>query len=201
MIPTPSKRPFGHPLPADALDYFVHPFPGHVFHPAFRHPEDGNVYAGSAVALRVRRSRCIDPVEYPPPTQEALDRVTALPWGRFASAADQPKAWRCLDDHRGTIYAEPPAPVFTLTAQGPRIRLAGKNVRICGAPILPLSILQLLARLPRPEIYTAGCTLSGPVLFRFTGGEGIIPHFGLTSAAFEMLKPRDTSHDLEPFKF
>jgi hypothetical protein len=201
MIPTPSKRPFGHPLQPDALAHFVHPFPGHCFHPAFRHPADGAVIAASAVALRLRGGRGIDPAEYPAPSDEALQRIDALPWVRFAYAATQPKAWRMLDDHRGTIYGDPPSPVFTLTPDGPRIRLAGKNVRICGAPIVPLAVLQLVARLPRIEVYTGGTSLTGPVLFRFTGGEGIIPHYGLTSAAFEMLKPRDTTHDLEPFKY
>lgn len=202
MIPAPSKRPFGYPLPADALQHFVHPSPLHVFSRAWCHPEDGNVYAGSAVALRVRASRCIDPAEYPAPAPDVLSRVMALPWDRFTYAATQPKAWRCLDDHRGTIYGDPLASVFSQHPDGIRISLAAKNVRICGAPIVPLAVLQLLARLPRIEIYTAGCSLTGPVLFRFSGGEGILPHYGLTSgAAFEMLKPRDTTHDLDSFKF
>ena len=195
MIRAASKRPFTHPLPADALEHFVHPGRGHVFHPAFRHPLDGSVIAASAVALRCRAGRGIDPAEYPSPTEEALRRIDALPWDRFPNAATQPKAWRCLDDHRGTLYADPVLPVHVLTPRGIRIRLDGTNVRICGAPIVPLVILQLLARPPTPELYTAGCSLTGPVLFRFAGGEGIIPHYGLTVAAFEMLKPRDTTLD------
>ncbi len=202
MIPEPSKRPFGHPVPADALAYFIHPDPRHLFHTPFRHPEDSNLYAGSAVAIRLRPSRCIDLAEYPPPSEETLRRFTELPSHRFTLAATQPKAWRCLDDHRGTIYADPLIPVHYRTTDGIQIDRVTKNVRICGAPIVPLSILQLLARLPRIELYTAHCTLTGPVLFRFSGGEGIIPHYGIESGArFEMLKPRDTSHDLESFKF
>jgi hypothetical protein len=192
----------GHPVPADALAFFVHPDHRHPFHLPFRHPEDGNLYAGSAVAIRLRPSRCIDPAEYPAPDPDVLARFTALPWDRFIHAATQPKAWRCLDDYRGTIYGDPLLPVHVRTTQGIQIDRVTKNVRICGAPIVPLSVLQLLARLPRIELYTAGCTLTGPVLFRFSGGEGIIPHYGIEHGArFEMLKPRDTSHDLESFKF
>jgi len=192
VIPEPSKRTFGHPVPADALAYFIHPDPRHLFHLPFRHPKDGNLYAGSAVALRLRPSRCIDPAEYPAPGEESLRRFMELPWARFPHAATQPQAWRCLDDHRGTIYADPLLPVHVRTTRGIQIDRATKNVRICGAPIVPLSVLQLLARLPRIELYTAGCTLTGPVLFRFSGGEGIIPHYGITGGArFEMLKPRD----------
>lgn len=201
MIPPASKRPFLHPVPEDALAYFVHPDPNHPFYHPFRHLEDGNLYAGSAVAIRFRPSRCIDPAEYPGPSEEALRRFMALPWDRFPSAATQSKAWRCLDDHRGTIYADPLHDVWHRTPEGFAIDRTSKNVRICGAPIVPLAVLQLLARLPRIDIYTGGCTLTGPVLFRFSGGEGIIPHYGIERAAFEMLKPRDTSHDLEPFKF
>jgi hypothetical protein len=202
MIPEPSKRPFGHPVPADALAFFVHPYQRHIFHTAFRHPFDGTVIAASAVALRCRAGRGIDPAEYPAPHPDALRRIDALPWDRFPHAATQPKAWRCLDDHRGTIYGDPLLPVHVRTTSGIQIDRVTKNVRICGAPIVPLSILQLLARLPRVELYTADCSLTGPVLFRFSGGEGIIPHYGLERGArFELLKPRDTSHDLDPSKF
>jgi hypothetical protein len=201
-MPEPSKRPFGHPVPSDALAFFVHPDHRHLFHVPFRHPEDGNLYAGSAVAIRFRPSRSIDPAEFPAPGHDVLDRFMALPWHRFPVAATQPKAWRCLDDHRGTIYGDPLLPVHVRTTSGIQIDRVTKNVRICGAPIVPLSILQLLARLPRIELYTAGCTLTGPVLFRFSGGEGIIPHYGIERGArFELLKPRDTSHDLDPSKF
>jgi len=202
VIPEPSKRPFGYPVPADALAYFVHPNPRHIFHIPLRHPEDGNLYAGSAVAIRFRPSRSIDPAEFLTPDDDALSRFMDLPWYRFTPAATQPKAWRCLDDHRGTIYGDPLLPVHVRTTSGIQIDRVTKNVRICGAPIVPLSILQLLARLPRIELYTAHCTLTGPVLFRFSGGEGIIPHYGIESGArFELLKPRDTSHDLDPSKF
>jgi hypothetical protein len=195
VIPEPSKRPFMHPLPAEALDFFVHPYPHHLLHTPFRHPYDGTVIAGSAVAIRCRAGRGIDPAEYPAPDPEALRRIDALPWDRFTHAATQPQSWRCLDDHRGTIYGDAVLPVHYRNVNGIQIDLHTKNVRLCGAPIVPLSVLQLLARLPRVELYTAGCTLTGPILFRFSGGEGIIPHYGLTSAHFEMLKPRDTALD------
>lgn len=191
MIPAPVKRPFGYPVPPEALAFFVHPDHRHLFHLPFRHPEDGHLYLGSAVALRLRASRSINPAEFLLPDPEALRRFEALPWARFTHAATQPKAWRCLDDHRGTIYADPLLPVHVRTPGGIAIDRGTKNVRICGAPIVPLAVLQLIARLPRIELYTGGCTLTGPVLFRFSGGEGIIPHYGLEVAHFEMLKPRD----------
>jgi len=193
MTPNTSKRPFLHPVPADAVDHFTHPT-----HPAFRQPwqHDGHLWAAGLLALRFRPSFAIAPSEYPAAPQEFADRVGTLPWERFPAAAAQPKAWRCLDDHRGTIYGDPVAPFWLEVRPGRWIYDPRKLVRICGAPIVPLSVLQLLARLPRPEIHTAGCTVEGPVLFRFSGGEGIIPHLGHTSgAAFELLKPRDSAAD------
>jgi hypothetical protein len=201
MIPALSKRPFGHPVPAAAVAHFLHP--SHpVFRHAYRHPQDGNLYAAAILAIRLRPSYAIDPAEYPEAPSEFTDRLANLPWSRFPAAAKFPATWRPLDDHRGTIYADPLASFWEPDRTGRSRFHAGKTVRICGAPIVPLAVLQLLARLPRPEICTGGCTLTGPVLFRFTGGEGIIPHLGLTSgAAFEFLRPRDTSFDLEAFTF
>lgn len=201
MVPILSKRPFGHPIPAAAVAHFLHPHHP-LFRHAYRHPEDGNLYAAALIAIRLRPSYTIAPDEYPAAPTEVLSRLANLPWDRFPLAAKHPAAWRCLDDHRGTIYGDDLTPLWTPDHRGRSAHRPGKLVRICGAPIVPLSLLQLIARLPKPEICTAGCTLTGPILFRFTGGEGIIPHLGQESgAAFEMLKPRDTSFDLEAFKF
>jgi len=169
--PAPSKRPFGSPLTEDVLPYFCHPWLPVFRHPV-RHPEDGLIYAASGfVALRVRTGRWF-PEEFPAPSAEWLERTAALPWALFAPdyKPTAPPDWRALDDKRGTLYRDPPLDLFHPgTGKYNRDTL----VRTVGGPLVPLAMLQLIARLPRCEVrMTAGST--SPLLFRFNGGEGIV---------------------------
>ncbi len=166
MIPSPSKKSFGYPLPADALPYFCHPSrPG--FTAPVRHP-DGFIYAASGyLAIRCRRGHWLDS-DFDEASPYFVERVARLPWGSFEFYATKGQ-WR-------TLFA---ADLFRFGAEtlwhGPRTHTDDKPVVICGAPCFPLAILQLLSRLPKIEVCVSGCTVSQPVLFRFAGGEGVLP--------------------------
>jgi len=173
MIPEPSKRPFHFPIPAEALPYFCHPalepFTAQVNH-------DGLAYAASGfVALRVRRFQgyAEDLPECPP---FLLKRILSLPWDDFGRETARTE-WRLMDDARGTIYRGGPLPLW-LEEKGKTVLSRDTLVRTAGGPLVPLAMLQLIARLPRAEIRMVPDSNripgENPILFRFSGGEGII---------------------------
>ena len=188
MIPVPSRHPFGHPLPADALRYFCHPSrPG--FTAPVRHP-DGTVHAASGyIALIARRGYWMD-TDFQRASPDFLARIARLPWDRFDHAG-QHGEWQDLDSIRGRLFRFGVADLW----HGPRAHTADKLVVIAGAPAYPLAVLQLISRLPKAEVCVSGTTVMGPVLFRFAGGHGILPcHFPDIAACpapiFHCLHPR-----------
>ena len=184
MVPEPSKRSFHFPIPAEALPYFCHPtlepFTAPVSH-------DGLAYAASGfVALRVRRFQGY-PEDLPDCPPFLLKRLLSLPWDDFGRETARTQ-WRLMDDARGTIYRGGPLPLW-LERKGKAILSRDTLVRTAGGPLVPLALLQLIARLPRVEIRMVPAVNSDitgqPILFRFSGGEGIIP------ALYKGLHPRD----------
>ena len=204
-IPEPSKRGFGLPFPVDGLDYFCTARVNHprsrVFRQPYYNPADGMVYAASGyVAVRIRKLAGAMPEEFAPAPPEFLDRVGALPWHYMEDHPESLRAkdWRMVDDSRGTIYRDGPLPLwFPGDARKGRFHPALNQdtiIRVCGAQLLSLALLQLVARLPRVEICTSSGTLKGPILFRSSAGEAIIPFQGLEGPAkFELFKPRTSS--------
>jgi hypothetical protein len=202
MIPTPSKRPFGHPLQPDALAFFCHPRHS-VFLTPVRHP-DGAVYAASGYAcIRVSRGPIVHDDSIPAATPEFLSRVDALPWDRFIhdpARSISPPAWRSFDDARGTIYRDGTLdlwPAGRMTEDTP--------VLTAGGPLIPLALLQLAARLPKAEAMLVG-DRSEPLFIRFSGGECLIPPRWRHAKEqprpkFALFARRDTSGDLQAFRF
>jgi len=201
MIPTPSKRPFNFPMQPDALPYFCHPWL-RPFHEPKRMPGGSEIYAASGyVAIRVRRGHWFAE-EYPEACPEFIERVNSLPWDRFEPDPRSlvPPKWRNVDDARGTIYRDGPLDLWT-----PRSKpVLEPLVHVCGGPLVPLPMLQLLARLPRCELRMMGAR--GPLLFRFTGGEGIVADYFrkqpiAPTPKFFLFGERDQSNDLKGFTF
>ncbi len=168
VLPAPSRRPLLHPLAAEALENFCHPRCG-VFSRVVRHPLGAVMAANGCVALRVSRGPVTFDDDLTPACPDFVARVDALPWGRFASDGLRvtPATWRGLDDVRGDLYARG---LEELWPQG-RMTLA-KPVWIGGAVLVPLAVLQLIARLPRVELRLDGAM--DFMLIRFAGGEGIV---------------------------
>lgn len=192
VIPEPGKRGFGWPLPVAALDYFTHPVQIDFSRP-MRHPTDGMVYCLSAFgALRTRRFAG-DPDELPAITPWALERVGRVPWDTLREHGQRRDAWRLMDDSRGTLFRDPPAPLYVFRDFRWQ-RTEATLVRVAGAPILPLALLQVISRLPRVEICTIAPRVESPVFFRFNGeGEIVIPHLGhVEGAKFQLYNPKNT---------
>jgi hypothetical protein len=204
-IPEPSKRPFGSPVDETVLPFFCHPWLP-VFRAPVRHPEDGCIYAASGfVAVRFRTGRWF-PEEFPPAPEEFTARIAELPWGGFVHDPARcivAPTWRDMDDSRGTIYAGGSHGLLPLWCPKTRRLIRETIVRTCNGPLVPLALLQLLARLPKCQVkMTAG---NAPLHFRFNGGEGIVAKLFRDTfeprPAFELFKARDHSGDLHRFTF
>jgi hypothetical protein len=173
------RHAFPFPLPAAALDEFRHPADWHGLHRVLRHEREvlvGNGY----VAVRCTKGAWIDS-DFPPASAEVLGRFGKLPWARFGKLTG---TWRDLDAQRGRIFHHGR---LGLWLKG---RLAPTPVWRINERLVRLSILQLVAMLPRVELFTGMQDLSEPVFFRFSGGQGIIAlDKKLTIASAELFPP------------
>jgi hypothetical protein len=186
MIPTPSKRPFRHPVPIDALDYFCHPVAGHMFEkPAWG--RDSKLYVSNChIALRFFNFTAAQ--GHGP--MAAVDRLLRQRW--HTSKWEDPKAWRKLDDVTLDLFREGVFPLWKEADQVLRYRV-DPCVRINHGALVPLVSLQAVSRLPRCELYTK-VERGEAVAFRFNGGEGLIAQ--LTHA--QELRRTDTVCHLFP---
>ncbi|MEK7951651.1 hypothetical protein [Luteolibacter soli] len=134
-----------------------------------RHPSGVVMAANGCVALRVSRGPVVFDDGVAEAGAEFVERVDALPWGRLADDGMRirPPVWRGLDGVRGELYA---CGVEELWKEG-RMTLA-KPVWVGGAMMVPLAVLQLIARLPRVELRLDGA--GDFLLIRFAGGEGMV---------------------------
>ena len=173
MIYEASKRPFGHPVPAAAVEYFLHPKEGHLFgSPAWG--RDGKLYVANGwVALRFFNF----PAEFGTGPMAAVDRLMKQPW--HSARHEDAAAWRRLDDVTLDIFKE------GLLEPWHPARLAYRAdpcARINFGALVPVVSLQMISRLPRCEIYTA-LDRDQPVPFRFNGGEGLLARLTPTAEA------------------
>lgn len=166
MIMEASKRPFRHPVPAEALDYFCHPDPGHLFAlPAWG--RDGKLYISNChVALRFFNFTAA-PGGGP---MAAVDRLLKQRW--HSPRHEDGKAWRKLDDVTLDLFREG---IFSMWQDrgGKMLYRVDPAVRVNHGVLVPAASLQAVSRLPRAEIYTT-TDRSEPLAFRFNGGEGLI---------------------------
>jgi hypothetical protein len=176
------KNAFPFPLPEEALRMACHLHDWHELHEP-RH-RDGLVYAGNGfLAIRVRKGHWIDDELEPMQAVQAA-RFDSLPWGRLDALIQSGREWvellkgfrpsanSTLWHHRSGRFNRKPAA---------RVRRA----------VIPLSILEFLARFPRVEVNLDSTSEREPLYFRFAGGEGIVPPFRRPpEAEREIFKPR-----------
>lgn len=157
-------KAFAYPLPLKALSEFTHPAEWHGLHHARRHGAE--VLAGNGyVALRVRKGMWLA-ADHEAAGAEFLGRIGKLPWTRFDSLNDD---WRAMDSAGGRLFA-PGQIDFWL-----RDKPAPTPVwRVNDTLLVRVSLLQLIARLPRCECYTGRQSHGEHLFFRFSGGVGII---------------------------
>jgi hypothetical protein len=177
---TPSGKAFPFPLPLDALRAFFHPLRGHVYADAQWH--EGEALACNGwVALRAGKGRWV-PGDFGPAPEAYLTRFFEMPWGSVPTGKD----WGLLDDVRGLLFRYEPRGVF---ATGGKLAPCA-GVRVGGVAIIPLSLLQLVSRLPRCEVWTGGLDPEVPLPLRFSGGVGLIWRGRFTEAKFSIFEPR-----------
>lgn len=161
-----SKRPFGHPVPLEAIEYFCHPLEGHRYHlPAWG--RDGKLYAGNCwVAVRFFNFSAAQGTG----TMDVVDAIGKLPW-HVSSAHAPADAWRRLDDVTGDIFREGLFPAWRDDLKAFR---GDPPVCINHGFMVPAAALQMVSRLPRAEVYTVLDRADRFVPFRFNGGEGLM---------------------------
>lgn len=166
MIHPVSKRPFGHPVPAQAIDHFCHPMAGHHYAEA-AWGRDGKLYASNGwVAIRFFSFSAA----FGPGPQSAVDRLGKLVW---TQKHENEAMWRKLDDCTLDLFQEGVVENWKQHEDGRYSYRIDPYVRINHGTLVPLVSLQLISRLPRCEIYTI-IDREEPVRFRFNGGEGLI---------------------------
>lgn len=179
-------RSFGYPLKLEHVLEFTRPDPTGCFAAPFKWG-DGWGVANGFLALRVRTFLDCDR-ESP----EAVKRVESLPWHFYEleEANRDPKSWGKLDDRRRAIWKRGELEFWDRTAPNtqrvkePRVAIG----RSCATITLPA--LQLIAKLPRVEVFTGPA--DGGLFFRFNGGEGIavpFPRHDRGEIAFHLFRP------------
>jgi len=174
------SKPFPYPLPAKHLREFCHPCDWHLFHEPRRYGGEVLV-ANGYVAIRARTGLWLD-ADHGAASADFVSRWGKLPWGRLDQLPDD---WRELDGHRGTIYRSAQVHLWQDDRLAPTPVWAVNEVKV------RLSLLQLVARLPRCEIYVGRPNADDPLWFRFSGGIGLIardPRLSLHS--YEIFGPQ-----------
>lgn len=156
------KRPsqFRYPIPADALEIFLNRGRN-----PFRVGDDVVASNGHAF-IKVSRGHFFA-TDYPEDAERA-EKVAAAPWGLF-EVHGHSQWWRRVDLETHRIFR---LGVFA-PFYGPRLERC-PVVRVNNGVMVRVSLLQLACRLPGTEIF---CDLKhgqGPLLFRFSGGSGMI---------------------------
>jgi hypothetical protein len=183
------KAPFPNPLDEATLAAFCHPVITHALARPVR-TEKEIIAANGYLCLRAHRGRWFDE-EFQEPACPVRARIDSLPWKRFEIL---PEAnWFPLDDVRGDIYRQPPIGFWAVAKDSSATgKPAPTPIWKCGtcSPVR-LSLLQLIARLPRCEVFTGSQDSSQPLFFRCSGARGIIaadPR--LTTTSWKIFQPR-----------
>lgn len=176
-----SKDDFGYPLPEHALAEFCCAAAGVLSRPMRHHGE--MIAANGYVALRAHRGAWLER-EHPEATPEFMARINALPWDRYQKLLDDD--WRPLAEARGHLYRRGRMGVL----RDGTARMAPSPVWLVGHVLVRLTLLQLIDRLPRCEVWTGNGGPGQPLWFRFTGGRGAVAADArLRESSFSIFQP------------
>lgn len=174
---------FPYPLTPEVLDELVHPDElSELRHPVRR---GSQVFTGNGYfATRIDRGAWIHE-EIQPISDRAARRLDRLAWDALDSALERGDGWRDLALSMGTIRRRGIINPWRedLLAPTPTWRLAHGYIH--------LSMLQLIARLPRAAFYLRHTSAGSPLFFKFSGGAGIVaPIRRPMPAGFHFFKPQ-----------
>jgi len=179
-----SKKGFPFPLPRHALGEFCHPAAGSVFdRPRFH---EGYTWTGNThLALKISKGNWMDgEIESAEDAPEFLKRIRKLDWN---APFDRPE-WSLLEEVAPRLFGRKAIGLWLngKTNASPVVMVGGRfRAR--------LSVLQLVSRLPRVEVYTGPADRSAPLWLRFSGGCGVIARASSldnTPPAFAIFEPR-----------
>jgi hypothetical protein len=193
MIPEPSRQTFGYPLNGAALGYLVRPQAGHKYSRPFRDCHGNVVTWNGALGVRIRTLQA-EGIEVSPVPFEAVDY--SLPWPEAEEAADVGR-WRLLDDVAGQVWRlKPKAAFIEVSGREGLVGNALVSVQVGLGAVVPVSLLQLAARLPRCRVEIDN-RRGGPLRFIFNGGEAIIRHIEqLPEPSFAIFAPKTAARYL-----
>lgn len=187
MIPTPDKRGFGHPFPAEALAHLVHPRASHRFAKPFKDCHGNVIATNGALFVRIR-SYLPDDIELSDVPFEAIDMSLPWPDSDEHKGKDKPK-WKPLDDDAGRVWRFGAKPIWFQCREGIEPNKL-TTVRVGSTFSAPLPLIQLAARLPRCFVKIDNSN-SAPLRFVWNGGEALLrPLEGLPSPSFGILTPK-----------
>lgn len=110
-----------------------------------------------------------------------------------------------MDNSRGTINSGGPLPLWIERKGKPPEYNRDTLVRTADGPVVPLAMLQLLARLPKAEVLMNAGGYNNPLCLRFAGeGQVIVPPIYPDNPPpfqFQLFMPKEDPLGLEPFKF
>ena len=178
------KASFPYPLPADALAEFCHPDECNIL--ARPQRRNGEIMAGNGyMAILARRGNWMDS-DFMEADPYFLERLEKLRWGRLFEVMAHSEEWEALDKLRGLLGRHGPLAVWNAG------RIHACPVWRVRDALVRLSMLQLVARLPRAEVYVGPpASAEDGLLFRFSGGCGIVARDGrLTHGTFKIFQPR-----------
>ncbi len=165
----PSKKRLGFPISAEALQALCHPDHRHAYHRPVMLPSDDLAAANGWLMLKAHKFALPAPDPATPAFLDRWDRAGKWRRDTWTDGHD----WRPTDDIFGTLFRFGPKPVWEPTRV--RYHLRRHPAALVGrAAIVPIALLQLVARLPRAEVRADISDHSQPLPFRFNGGRGHI---------------------------
>lgn len=169
MTPRPSKKPFGYPVPLEAFDAFCHPYARHIYHLPVLLPSGMLAAANGWMALKAERWDGEAPDDATPPFLARWDEN--LKWGPRSRWQDSDD-WLDLDRITGSLFRFGARPIWEKGGLRWHLR-RHPAVRVGNTAVVPLALLQLVARLPKAQIRHAADHRQ-PLPFRFNRGVGLI---------------------------
>ena len=161
----PTKRPIGKGMAGEDFLPFCHPDRRSAWFLPFIGP-DGELIAGNGT-LTLRFTGFLAAEDARPASTQAEEALA-----RKTPPIDRDGHWRPLDDARGTIYRYGPRPIYFRSKERAHFN-RGPSLRLGAAAIIQLATLQLIARLPRAEVWTDN-PYGKPLQFRFNGGTVVV---------------------------
>lgn len=182
------KVPFPNPMTEDVLAAFCHPVPTHALDRPIRIGTE--IIAGNGyVCLRAHRGRWFDD-EFQEASEAQKKRIESLTWGTI----DQLDAghWIPMESVKPQLFKFAPLALWAIDKHGhPTGKCHPCPIWKCGnSHPVRLSLLQLISRLPRAEVWTGPQSARQPLYFRCTGARGIIAADTLLDLfSFSILQP------------